>query len=405
MKKRLFNLRLLFTLIVVFESTCYAVIVAQQVAAPYQLNGIDYIAIYTGGYIAHYDGLIHVYDLSLQQRVEAAAALPLQLARFYPYNHPPFLIQILEWITTSDLTGSFSRWVLVLFAFHMISLVLLANLMKLSGWNRKQVWIASISGLLFYPIFSTYLKGQDSTFLLLGAVLWTYGLLTEKDMLAGLGLAVTALRPQIALMLAIPFLFNRRKVVWWFVGWGSSFLIYFFLLIGEKGLKDFVQLLFLTASGMGIDVDKMPTLMGSVVRAFPGIPAFYLNCIGYSGYALAILFLCIIWKKSQHLQFKHVGVAILLSTFFSPHLHFHDLSLLLIPTLGAAAVLIEHKILSKNNAVLLPLMISLVLLISQVFLAVDIFWSYLIIYLSMLLLGFLLWWPGWRRIYYQRQIS
>jgi hypothetical protein len=104
---------------------------------------------------------------------------------------------------------------------------------------------------------------------------------------------------------------------------------------------------------------------------------------------LAILFLCFVWQKSREIGFKQVGLAVLMSIVFSPHLHVHDLSLLLISVLCAMAVLVEQKILAQRNAIFLLLGVSVVFTINGVF------WVYPIIYLTILLLGLLLWVPGW----------
>ncbi len=388
MKSRLFNLRnIFFTIGAIFLITLYALLLMQLMADKSVLKQVDYIAFYTGGYIARYESLSQLYDLDLQHRVQAAVTAPILLARFYPYNHPPLLARVLQWVTTSNYNASFFRWSIVMLIFHLTSLGVLISLMRSMGWQRGEVWIIGISSLLFYPIFTAYLKGQDSTFLLLGVTLWTFGLVTDKDQVAGLGLALATIRPQLALVLALPFLFKRRRVWWWFVGWGIVLFIYSYLLIGLQGLKEFVQQLLFSVQG--IDVDKMPTLMGAVVRAFPAISPSLLKIIGYSGYAFTILFLCWLWFKSRTIEFRHVGLAVLLCMAFSPHLHNHDLSLLLIPALGVASVLVKHRLLSRQYAALLPLGFSLLLAFN------GILQTKLTFYMVMLVLGLLLWVPEW----------
>ncbi len=390
MRKPSLNLRtILFVIICVAQVTWYAIILARLVASPQTIREVDYVAIYPAGYIARYQGLSLVYDMNLQKKVEDAAIYPLKLNNFYPYNHPPFLIPLLLLVTTSNYIASFYRWLVVLLIFHLFSLMLLAFLFRSYGWPRKDVWLLAIAGLLFYPIFGAYLKGQDSAFLLFGVTVWAYGLLTGKDKIAGLGLGLAVMRPQVALVLALPFIFKRRKVWWWFVGWGLILLLYFTLLIGVQGLKDFIQTLFLSGAGMGIDINAMPTLMGAIVRVNPAIPVQTLDVIGYGGYGLAILFLCFVWLKSREIRFKQVGLAVAMSIVFSPHLHVHDLSLLLIPVLCTMVVLVEQKILARGNAIFLLLGVSVVFTINGVF------WVYPIIYLTILLLGLLLWVPGW----------
>jgi len=390
MRKRGLNLRIiLFVVLIAAQVTWYAIILVQLIASPQTIREVDYVAIYPAGYIARYEGLSSVYDMNQQKRIQDAVISPLKLANFYPYNHPPFLVPILLLVTTSNYLASFYRWLVVLLIFHLLSLTVLAGLFRSLGWPRKEVWLLAITGLLFYPIFGAYLKGQDSVFVLFGVSVWAYGLLTGKDIIAGLGLGLAAMRPQVALVLAVPFLFKRRKVWWWFIGWGAIFLLYFSLLIGVNGLKEFIQTLFLSAAGMGIDVNAMPTLMGALVRGFPTISAQMLNIIGYAGFGLAILFLCLVWQKSREIKVKQIGLAVLMSIVFSPHLHVHDLSLLLIPVVCAMVALVDEKVLARRNAIFLLLGVSVIYTINGVF------WFYSIIYLMIVMLGLLLWVPGW----------
>jgi hypothetical protein len=269
--------------------------------------------------------------------------------------------------------------------------------MRVGQWQGGELWIFGISGLLFYPIFVSYLKGQDSTFLLLGISLWTFGLLTARDRVAGLGLALALIRPQVTLALALPFLFKRRQVWWWFLAWGLVLFGYSYLLVGWNGLVDFFRVLLISGQGRGFDVDRMITLMGVIIRLFPAIDSQLLHIIGYAGYTLAILFLCILWSKSTVIEFKHIGLAVLFSMVLSPHMHSHDLSLLLIPALGAATTLAGCKALSKKGAALLPLCTSVLLALN------DIPTTKIIVYLLMLALALLLWFPD--RIFLRWQLG
>jgi len=376
----------------VFQVAWYAILLVYMFAHLERLKIVDYSVMYMGGYIVRYESPARLYDLGLQRHIQELILSPAHATNFYPYNHPPFLAHILGWVMTKDFIASYFRWVLVLFVFHLAGLSVLVCLLRLSQWHVEELWIFGISGLLFYPIFVSYLKGQDSTFLLLGVSLWTFGLLTARERVAGLGLALAAIRPQVALMLAIPFLFKRQGVWWWFVVWILILVGYSYLLVGLQGLEGFVQVLLFSGQGTGFDVEYMITLMGVLLRLFPNIDPILFNIIGYGSYALAILFLCLLWVRSRALEFKHIGLAILFSMVFSPHMHSHDLSLLLIPTLCAATTLASCKVLTQKNAALLPLCVSVLLALN------DIPSSKIVVYLLMLALALLLWLPDWFRL-------
>ncbi|MDO9130166.1 MAG: glycosyltransferase family 87 protein [Anaerolineales bacterium] len=391
MKHRVLNLRNILLLVGIFGlATWYAILLTYMLTS-YRgpKRGVDYLNHYSAGYIIRYESPGRLYDLDLQRHIQESVASSDRVTRYYYYNHPPLLAGILGWVTTKDYNASYFRWVLVLIVFHLTSLSLLLYLMRRFQWQMEEIWVLGISGLLFAPLFVAYLKGQDSTFLLLGVSLWTFGLLTARDRVAGLGLALALIRPQIALVLALPFLFKRRIVWWWFIAWSLILLVYCYLLVGVQGLEGFAQVLLFSGQGTGIDVDKMVTLMGAILRLFPDIDPRLFQIIGYGGYGLSILFLCLLWARSRAIELQHIGLAILFSMAFSPHMHNHGLSLLLIPALAAATTLAINQVWSRRYAVLLPLGASLILTVN------DISYIYTVIYLLMLALALFLWFPGW----------
>jgi len=390
-KRCLLDLRNILLLVgIFFLATWYAILLTYLLTS-YRgpKGGVDYLAHYSAGYIIRYVSPERLYDLDLQRHIQETIASSDRVAHYYYYNHPPLLAGILGWVTTKDYYASYFRWGLILIIFYSTSLGLLVYLMRRFQWQTEELWILGISGLLFTPAFIACLKGQDSTFLLLGVSLWTFGLLTARDRVAGLGLALAAIRPQVALVLALPFLFKRRIVWWWFLAWSLILLVYCYLLVGVQGLEGFAQVLLFSGQSRGIDVDKMVTLMGAILRLFPDIDPRLFQIIGYGGYGLSILFLCLLWARSRAIELQHIGLAILFSMAFSPHMHNHDLSLLLIPALAAATTLAINRVWSRRYAALLPLGASLILTVN------DISYIYTVIYLLMLALALFLWFPGW----------
>ena len=391
MKRCLLDLRNILLLVgIFFLATWYAILLTYLLTS-YRgpKGGVDYLAHYSAGYIIRYVSPERLYDLDLQRHIQETIASSDRVAHYYYYNHPPLLAGTLGWVTTKDYYASYFRWGLILIIFYSTSLGLLVYLMRRFQWQTEELWILGISGLLFTPAFIACLKGQDSTFLLLGVSLWTFGLLTARDRVAGLGLALAAIRPQVALVLALPFLFKRRIVWWWFLAWSLILLVYCYLLVGVQGLEGFAQVLLFSGQSRGIDVDKMVTLMGAILRLFPDIDPRLFQIIGYGSYGLSILFLCLLWARSRAIELQHVGLAILFSMAFSPHMHNHDLSLLLIPALAAATTLAIKQVWSRRYAVLVPLGASLILAVN------DISYIYAVIYLLMLALALFLWFPGW----------
>jgi len=87
----------------------------------------------------------------------------------------------------------------------------------------------------------------------------------------------------------------------------------------------------------------MYNFLGLLIRSAPALDAATLSLLKWALFVLVIGFLCWLWwGKREALTIQHVGIAVTLSLFASPHLHLHDLSLLLLPALGAVALLWER---------------------------------------------------------------
>jgi hypothetical protein len=75
--------------------------------------------------------------------------------------------------------------------------------------------------------------------------------------------------------------------------------------------------------------------------------------------------LCILWARSRDIGENQIGLAIVLAVFVAPHLHYHDLTLLLVALVAALMVLVRSGFLSTQKAALVPLALSLALLFSN----------------------------------------
>jgi len=338
--------------------------------------GMDFLSYYSVGYIFREVSATNIYNLPLQYQTQGSL-MPNYHGVFTFFNHPPILVPLLGWTVEKDFTIAYTKWVVIIILFQIISLGILIKLMYLQKWERRKIWLTALSGVFFYPFIVACMRGHDSTFLFLGISIWAFGLITSKDIVAGLGLAMVMIRPQIALVLAVPFLFKNRRVWFWFMLWGFALFIYMYLSVGLKGIIGFVEVMQHTGSGLGLDVNNMATFMGFVIRWFPGITPYLFKLIGYFGYLISILFLCMVWIKSDIIGFKQINIAILCAILFSPHLNYHDLIILFVPIIGVISLLNQSKALGKY-AIFLPLVISVLLIIGD--LLNYLFFIYLIIF-------------------------
>ncbi len=392
---------------------------------PIERTGSDFIAFYSAGRIAQSQGAARVYDPELQQQIQQEqVGFPLAPGQILLYNHLPFLIPILRIIVSTDYVASFYRWVCLLIALYLTGIVILSQTLKVAGVDKNSILLTAMGAFLFLPVFFSLMNGQDTAFLFLGTTIWVYGLMTGKEYIAGLGLSLTTVRPHIALFLAIPMLFRYRKV---FAGFllGSGFLGFLSLLIlGSSGAREFINILLLSASGewYGMKENAMYNLIGILTRMIPQLEAGIIRSLGWIVYGLSMVVLCILWFRTKDLrnralppltgsskasatnfansrQRNHaawfrltqneraknslIGLSVTLALFVVPHLHLHDLSLLLIPIYELIWRSKETGYPKTSLAVLTPVAVSLAFLIGNL----SYYLQYTIPYLIMLALA------------------
>ena len=378
----------------------YVVLWLEMIVDPVQYTGTDFIAFYAAGRISQAEGPAHAYDPALQQRYEEqVVGFAVDPVHISPYLHPPFILPLTQAIASDNFILSFILWNSAMLAFLCLGTLLLMRLLS-QGLSREQKLVALAGILLFFPSYVSLINGQDSAILYFGACVWLFGLLSGKDWLAGLGLAGMTIRPHLALLLALPFIFKRRGVWWWFL-LGISFLALLSLAYAHPGgIEGFLRILIISGRGVNYHTseERMVNAIGLLHRLLPGSSLLYTRWIGWGMYLAAALALCAIWARTQRLEEKHISLAVILALFTAPHLHFHDLVLLMIPMACLLLVSIHKRLFPVQDAVLLPLGVSLVLLFS--FFAELL--KYNLCYLVMLCLLLALWFPD--RIFHRKII-
>jgi hypothetical protein len=212
------------------------------------------------------------------------------------------------------------------------------------------------------------MNGQDTAFLFLGAVIWMYGLLTKREMIAGLGLSLTTVRPHIALILALPMLFSYRKAFMGFVIGSGILALVSFLTIGMEGTREFINIILISAGGewYGMKQYAMYNMIGLLMGTLPWLQAATIRTVGWIVYGITIIMLSIFWARSKNLGAGKIGFTVILALFTVPHLHFHDLTLLLIPIYELMRYSGENAGLKTSIATVLPIAISLLLLLGNI---------------------------------------
>jgi hypothetical protein len=323
-----------------------------------QRTGSDFMGVYVFGRITQTKGIQSLYDIAEHQKIEERVVGHPLTPIFY--THLPFMAPIAAAIVDDDYLVSFKRWALVLLLLNALSVYVLANLLELKRFTRENILILLLGAFFFDPTASGFMNGQDTALLLFGAAIWAWGIFSKKYFLAGLGLSLTTVRPQAALLLAIPFFFKHRSVFWGFV-LGSSILagLSAWLLKVDGTLKFIDSLRYIEAT-IWIEPHSldMPTISGIIRRNFtvsnpPLAKTFVWIC-----YLVGLAAFCIWWHRSPEINEKHIGLITLAAIFLLPYAHYHELTLLLIPIFCVIRLLERQNMIQQYYLAVLPLIVS-----------------------------------------------
>lgn len=342
----------------------YFVLYARILADPVQVRGADFVAFYAAGRIARQEGAGRVYDLDLQKKYEEqVAGFAISPEDTFPFPHPPFIIPLLLLTAGEQYEAAFLVWSGLMFAFLFLAAVALLRASR-AQFDPPARRLLLAGYLLFFPAFVSLANGQDSALLVLGGGLWVWGLFAGRDWLAGLGLALMTVRPHLALPLALPFIFRRRGVLLWFAVGCGALALFSLAYVGLEGIEGFIHILFLSGSGEAyhINENKMINLLGLLLRLLPAADSSLLRSMAWGAYVAAMAGLCLWWRRAPALGWREAGTALLAVLFTAPHLHFHDLALLLVPLTGLGVVLVSRRRIPAREAASLPLAASFVLL-------------------------------------------
>ena len=353
---------ILFVSISLSLAVVYGLSWLKLIVDPVQRTGSDFMAFYAAGHGILQNNMAAAYDLNqiaAQQEDVLGFRIPDQSANLF--LHPPFILPILWVVAHFDYVPAYYLWAGFMLILCIVCAQLAMKIFSLATFtNRIALWTGI---MLFFPLFVSVINGQDSALLLLGAMFWYYGLTHNSNRVAGLGLALTTIRPQVALMLGVPFLFHepRRKVWWWFCLGGGILVLISIALIGQDGVQNYLNTLSVTATGDGYRTNEiaMVNLIGLLKHLLPSINAAAIRLIGWGSNLAGVVILCGMWRKASEIEGRLISLAIIIALFTSPHTHYYDLALLIIPTLIVVRELVAAEKVPLKYALLIPLGISL----------------------------------------------
>lgn len=364
LKNRLFT-NTLILLAIVLQAAWFTVLWVNYVHSPVLLRNADFRHFYTAGKISFDYGFSQVYNLDIETRVqEKVVGHILPQDELLIYNHPPLLLPVLNIIAAFEYETAYILNCILLLLISVACLPFLLATLKSICWPNSVIRITFLGFMLFEPLFISILKGQDTVLLLLGLAIWLNGWIQDDDRQAGLGLALTTIRPQISLFLAIPFLFRKQRVFAWYCLGAGLLVVYSYLLVGKQGFLDFLTLLKLSSAGQdfGLNQSAMYNFMGLLLRIFPGVDALALNGLKWGLYGLSLVGMVLIWRQSSKIHIRHIVLLVITGLFFSPHLHYHDLAALLVPILAMLLIWVNKGVIQDKMSPMIIFTLSIIML-------------------------------------------
>jgi hypothetical protein len=382
--------RLFISVGLVSLALTYSLLWLRMINDPSQRTGSDFIGFYTLGRIAQTQGFQNIYNVTSQETIEEGVVGFHIIPEFY--THVPFISALSAMIVNPNYINSFIRWTFVLLCLNATSSYFLVKALCPTDFKKGEIIDLFAGIFLFFPTFTALMNGQDDAILLVGLAIWLWGLFAERPFLAGLGLSLTVVRPQIALFLAVPFLFKRRKVLWGFSLGGAIFIIMSWTLIKTEGMVSFINSLRVIEATIWIQSHAldMPTLSGMIRRNFNLIDVTLVRDLVWGCYLTGIIAFCIVWTRSKEILERQIGLLALFSIVLVPYAHYHDLVILLIPMICLIHILSPRKIIGPNRLSIMPLVVSLIALVGFINPG---YLKFPLIYCVMLILGYLLLFP------------
>ncbi len=270
---------------------------------------LDFGSQYGAAYVGVHYGWSHLYDLKLLEIFEAAN----HLDGFAPFQHPPPV----AWLALPFLVLPLRAAALVWLALLLAALIAAASLIATPRrWDRT-LTLLSVAG--FQPVLFALGYGTMSplVFLLLVGTLWAME--HEKPVIAGVLLGLTALKPQLTL-LVIPVLLAAGywKTALTALGVMAGLALASVAVIGVSGTREYLS--FLTSPATLNH--EVPWTVKGLVGAGP--PSFIATAVVVvSAAAIAI--------RLRPAPDIALAFGILASLFVAQHLNVGDFVLWLLP--------------------------------------------------------------------------
>jgi hypothetical protein len=290
----------------------------------------DFMSLYTGAKL-FWTNRSALYNLE-QQRLIQESIDPSRGDWVLPFFYPPFFAAFLVPLAWLRFSAAF-------IVMTVINIVLLATTIELLvrrlQLNRQQTYWVVLTTLCNYGVHYGLLEGQTSFIALLLLTLFMLTLRESGFASSGIWSGLLFFKPQLA---GIPLLILLSNKKWRALEWAFLTLGLFALIslvgVGADGIKDYLALSAQAAAGndyLRIEPEGMHNLRALTYFFFP---APWRNAVWWAGTIVLVALIVARSRASEKpngiffAEWITIAAALIL---VSPHLHSHDLTLLIIP--------------------------------------------------------------------------
>jgi alpha-1,2-mannosyltransferase len=334
----------------------------------------DFTIFYTAGKTVGEGRGRQLYDLETQLALQRSFAPEVKHREgALPFNHPPFEALLFVPLAGLPYVTAYLVWAIFNVALMLGFWILLRP--RLPGLHEILPVLPLLAMFAFFPMIIALLQGQDSILLLFLYGLAFSALARGRAFVAGVCLALALFKFQLVLPLVFVLLVRRQwKTLAGFSVTAFGLLLVSAAVVGWNGVAaypGFLLRLNQSAAQAAIDSRGMPNLRGLVegLLHLAGVPALLLVVT----LSIALEALMVRWWRVQPAQKFALSFALCLAvtTMISYHLFVHDLSLLMLPILLLAELLVAGQIIGPARRLLIA---SLALLFLTPLYAVLQFW-------------------------------
>lgn len=294
---------------------------------------IDFVKFYTSAKMVLAGAGPTIYDQNVQFAWLNKIVAPASLKELNAIYYPPYCFALMVPFSFVSLRESFSLWITTTTLVGLTGIYFLRRAagIKITPWDFCLIALLSFGSL---PCLSSILVGQTG-WLMLGIIaLFFATFLTRRDIACGIILALSTIKPQFLLLMALPVAVKLR---WKIVLVAAIVELLLLLLagssIGWPAVLNYPHILSSTETNhnqVGYNPQLMTNLRG-LYSLF--VPPSLTVPLALATSLTGVLSIAWLWftARTKEQEFVAVSLTVLLYLLFTPHAYLYDCIILTIP--------------------------------------------------------------------------